>query len=118
MRSKQWRLGDVAQYQGMALFTGCFAGLVGVGGGLIFSPFFLVMGMDPAAAVATSSTCVLFTSSSTTAQYLLTDRVIMSLALVYGLTCSVASYAGTNLVYVVQDQFNGRKSYVTMIVVA
>merc|ERR1719270_1174579 len=118
MRSKQWRLGDVISYQFMGVFTGCFAGLVGVGGGLVFSPFFLVMGMDPAASVATSSTCVLFTSSSTTMQYLLTDRVIMSLALVYGLTCSVASYAGTSLVHILQDQFNGRKSYVTMIVVA
>merc|ERR1719270_2366892 len=118
MRSKQWRLGDVISYQFMGVFTGCFAGLVGVGGGLIFSPFFLVMGMDPASSVATSSTCVLFTSSSTTAQYLLTDRVIISLAMVYGLTCNVASYAGTSLVHILQDQFAGRRSYVTMIVVA
>ena len=51
-----------------------FAGLVGIGGqeikvaglhgarlcagGLIFSPFFLLMGVDPSVAVATSSTCV------------------------------------------------------------
>jgi len=116
--SKPWGATDVAAYQLMAVFTGCFAGLVGVGGGLIFSPFFLVMGLEPAAAVATSSTCVLFTSSSTTAQYILTDRVVMSLALAYGLVTTVASYAGTKLVHILQDTFKGRRSYVTGIVVA
>merc|ERR1719189_2270831 len=105
MNDAGWDRKQVFSYQAMAVFTGCFAGLVGVGGGLIFSPFFLVMGMDPAVSVATSSTCVLFTSSSTTAQYLLEDRVIMSLALVYGLATTVASYCGTSLVHMVQDQF-------------
>ncbi len=38
--------------------------------GLIFSPYFLLMGIEPATAVATSSTCVIFTSSSTTFQLL------------------------------------------------
>lgn len=112
-----WRFSDIVSFQVMAVATGLFAGLVGVGGGLVFSPFFLIMGLDPAAAVATSSTCVLFTSSSTTFQYLLTDRVIMSLALVYGLVTTVASYMGTSLVHTLQDSFKGRRSYVTMIVV-
>jgi len=112
----EWQFSDVVSYQVMAVATGLFAGLVGVGGGLVFSPFFLLMGLEPAAAVATSSTCVLFTSSSTTFQYLLTDRVIMSLALAYGLVTAVASYAGTSLVHTLQDSFKGRRSYVTMIV--
>jgi len=116
-RNEGWKVKDVMSFQLMALCTGCFAGLVGVGGGLIFSPFFLVMGLDPATAVATSSTCVLFTSSSTTAQYFLSDRIIVSLALIYGLVCTVASYMGTTLVHVLQDTFKGRKSYVTFIVV-
>jgi len=117
LENHKWHTTDIVSYQLMAVFTGCFAGLVGVGGGLIFSPFFLVTGLDPAAAVATSSTCVLFTSSSTTVQYLLTDRVVMSLALAYGLITTIASYAGTSLVHVLQDTFKGRKSYVTGIVV-
>lgn len=116
--SANWRFSDIVSYQVMAVATGLFAGLVGVGGGLVFSPFFLLMGLEPAAAVATSSTCVLFTSSSTTFQYLLTDRVIMSLALVYGLVTAVASWAGTSLIHRLQDEFKGRKSYVSMIVVA
>merc|ERR1740121_1789970 len=100
---------DILSYQVMAVSTGLLAGLVGVGGGLIFSPF-LVMGMDPSVAVATSSTCVLFTSSSTTIQYLFTDRAIMSLAFVYGMITLVASWMGTSLVHQLQDRFKGQQS--------
>jgi len=111
-----WKCSDILMYQAMGVATGLLAGLVGVGGGLIFSPFFLVMGMDPAVAVATSSTCVLFTSSSTTLQYVFTDRVVMSLALVYGLVTMVASHIGTSLVHRLQDTFKGRSSYISAIV--
>mmetsp|Transcript_46071 Transcript_46071/g.106374 ORF Transcript_46071/g.106374 Transcript_46071/m.106374 type:complete len:463 (+) Transcript_46071:45-1433(+) len=89
-----WNLGETLNYSTMAICTGCLAGLVGIGGGLIFSPFFLIMGVDPPVAVASSSTCVIFTSSSTTMQYLLTDRIIISLTIVYGFINLVASYVG------------------------
>merc|ERR1719327_2436854 len=111
-----WTWQQVALFEGMGITTGCLAALVGIGGGLIFSPFFLVLGIEPHVAVATSSTCVIFTSSSTTLQYLLTDRIITSLALVYGIVNLVASWAGTTFVHFVQDHFQTRKSYITMIV--
>ncbi|CAE7345802.1 unnamed protein product [Symbiodinium natans] len=107
---------DVVKYALMAAFTGCFAGLVGIGGGLIFSPFFLLMGVDPSVAVATSSTCVIFTSASTTFQYLLTGRIIMSLALFYGVCNLAASYCGTSLVLKLQEMFPNRRSVVSGIV--
>merc|ERR1719329_981501 len=94
-----WSLREVALYEGMGVTTGILAGLVGIGGGLIFSPFFLVVGVEPHIAVATSSSCVIFTSSSTTMQYLLTDRIITSMALVFGIVNLVASYTGTSLVH-------------------
>jgi len=113
-----WTVREIAVYSSMGVTTGCLAGLVGIGGGLIFSPFFLVMGVDPAVAVATSSTCVIFTSSSTTLQYLFTDRVITSLAGTYGLVNLLASWVGTSFVHYLQDNYNTRKSYITMIVAA
>lgn len=111
-----WSWREVALYEGMGVTTGCLAGLVGIGGGLIFSPFFLVLGVEPGVAVATSSTCVIFTSSSTTLQYLLTDRIITSLAIIYGIVNLVASWAGTSFVHFLQDRFQARKSYISMIV--
>jgi len=114
-RDVGWEPRSVMLYQAVSVATGLLAGLVGVGGGLILAPFFLLTGMDPAVAVSTSATCVLFTSSSTTLQYLFTDRVIMSLALMYGIVTLVASFLGTCLVHVIQDKF-ARKSYITFIV--
>jgi uncharacterized membrane protein YfcA len=100
----------------MGAFTGCFAGLVGIGGGLVFSPFLLWMAVDPAVAVATSSSLVIFTSSSTTFQYLFNDRIVVSLTLVYGLVNLVASYIGTSAVHKLQDDYHARKSIITGIV--
>merc|ERR1719350_2269169 len=88
-----WNLKRCLLFQSTSAVTGVLAGLVGIGGGLVFSPFFLLMGLDPAVAVATSSTCVIFTSSSTAMQYLLADRIIMTLMLVYGVVNLIASYA-------------------------
>jgi len=111
-----WTQSSTLNFAAMAVVTGCLAGFVGIGGGLIFSPYFLLMGLDPAVAVATSSTCVIFTSSSTTFQYLLTDRIIMSLTLLYGMVNLVASYAGTKLVHCLQDEMGARRSYISGIV--
>ena len=61
-----WRAREVMLYDGVSVATGILAGLVGIGGGLIISPFLIVMNLEPSVAVATSSTCVIFTSSSTT----------------------------------------------------
>lgn len=116
VRQEDWRLAEALKYSSMAIVTGCLAGLVGVGGGLIFAPFFLLMGLEPSIAVATSSTCVIFTSSSTTMQYILTDRVVMSLAVVYGLVSLAASYTGTRFVHFLQDQHLAQRSMISAIV--
>jgi len=111
----QWTAPAILLYQVISLLTGLLAGLVGVGGGLILAPFFVLTGMDSAVAVGTSATCVLFTSASTTFQYMLTDRIIMSLAVVYGAVVAVFSLLGTRLVHHIQDQ-GSRKSNITFIV--
>jgi uncharacterized membrane protein YfcA len=106
----------VAFYIFMATATGCLAGLVGIGGGLIFSPVFIEMGLDVHVAVATSATCVIFTSSSTTFQYLLSDRIIVSLIFSFCIPHLLAAYTGTKLVHYIQDNYGAKKSWITCIV--
>lgn len=113
---ESWKPSEVVKYEAMGVMTGCLAGLVGIGGGLVFSPFFLFMGVEPMIAVATSSTCVIFTSSSTTLQYLFTDRIILSLSLVYGIINVLASYVGTKFVHCLQERFAARRSFISGIV--
>jgi len=110
--------GVMAFYAVMSVTTGCLAGLVGIGGGLIFSPVFIQMGVDPHIAVASSATCVIFTSSSTTFQYLLTDRIIVALIFSFGIPHLAASYSGTKIVHYLQDNYGAKKSWITWIVAA
>ena len=53
------------------VMAGVAAGFLGIGAGLVVGPIFLEMGMVPQVAVATSSYMILFTSFSTTVQFLI-----------------------------------------------
>jgi len=116
--SKGWAIQTVAFYQTLALVAGILSGLVGIGGGLIFAPAFLSLGVEPAVAVATSSTCVLCTSCSTSAQYFLMGRIQLPLAIVYGTANAVASMLGTKLVHRLQDRLSSTRWVISAIVAA
>lgn len=111
-----WRIWYAAVFSLTALFVGFLAGLVGIGGGLFFSPLLLWMGLDPGIAVATSSTCVVFTACSTSMQYFFMDRVMIAPAVLYGAVSMPASFLGSFLVHQLQDKCGARKSYITGIV--
>lgn len=113
-----WGILTIAMYQVTSVATGFVAGFAGVGGGVVLSPFFLLMGLEPAIAVGTSSTCLLFTSLSTATQYLFMGRVNTALALPYGLMSLVSAAVGTLLVHGIQSRYGSRRSLVTFTVVA
>lgn len=54
-----------------AFVSGVMAGLLGIGGGLILGPLLLQLGLHPIVSTATSNFLVLFTSSSTSIQFIL-----------------------------------------------
>jgi uncharacterized membrane protein YfcA len=96
-----WPKSELWKIALLGVTAGILAGLVGVGGGLIFAPGLLFLGVDPAVTVATSTFCVLFTSSSTTLQYLFLGRIILPLVPVYATVNIVASMIGTTLVVMI-----------------
>eukprot|EP00927_Polykrikos_kofoidii_P012526 TRINITY_DN15400_c0_g1_i2.p1 TRINITY_DN15400_c0_g1~~TRINITY_DN15400_c0_g1_i2.p1 ORF type:complete len:566 (+),score=73.79 TRINITY_DN15400_c0_g1_i2:185-1882(+) len=87
------------------LFVMGFIGsLTGVGGGVALSPFFVMLGLYPQHAVATSSVCVIFISASSAFQYIITDRVKMALACIYSTANVAASIAGALSMHFVADR--------------
>ena len=54
-----------------AYFSGILSGMLGIGGGLIINPLLLEMGYVPLVASALSAFVVLFTSASTSTQFLI-----------------------------------------------
>jgi len=101
-------------YPLVAVFAGVCSGLMGIGGGLIFAPFLLMSGIEPSKAVVTSATCVIFTATSTTMQYLFLGRIMIYHALFLGGVSFLASICGTKLIHFIKD--NGRSSYLVFIV--
>lgn len=112
----EWTFMKTAKYGSMSIFAGILSGMIGIGGGLIYSPFFILMGMPPAVAVGTSATCLLYSSAGTTIQFLLTDRIIVSLMTTYGIVILFSALLGTLLTFYINDRFSERKSYITGIV--
>ncbi|CAD7939269.1 unnamed protein product [Amoebophrya sp. A120] len=105
-------------FPAVATFAGIGSGLFGIGGGLIFSPFFLHMGIDPATAIATSASCVVFTSTSTTFQYMFLHRIMMPYALWYGTVSFFSAIVGAKFLAFVRQQFGPRGDAATILVVA
>jgi uncharacterized membrane protein YfcA len=74
-----------------ALLSGVMAGLLGIGGGLILGPLLLELGLHPVVSTATSNFLVLFTSSSTSIQFIILGMMNLD----YGLVCTIASTIGS-----------------------
>jgi len=60
----QWDSKTTVQYPLICTLAGVFAGLFGVGGGIIKGPLMLEMGVNPVVAAATAATMILFTTTA------------------------------------------------------
>lgn len=74
-------------------FAGLFAGMFGIGGGILKGPLMLAMGVHPAVASATSACMILFTSSTATTSY----SVFGLLPWDYALICFAVGFVATLL---------------------
>mmetsp|Transcript_92584 Transcript_92584/g.177774 ORF Transcript_92584/g.177774 Transcript_92584/m.177774 type:complete len:123 (+) Transcript_92584:3-371(+) len=79
---------------------------------MVKAPFMIQMGISPTVAAATSNFMVLFTSASTTFQYVLLGRIIYQDALVFGAFAFVGAFLG-QLAFVKLQERSGRQSFVT-----
>ncbi len=66
-----WSKRIFIKYPLYSFISGVMAGLLGIGGGLIIGPLLLELGLHPVVSTATSNFMVLFTSSSTSIQFIL-----------------------------------------------
>eukprot|EP01094_Clydonella_sp_ATCC50884_P002093 TRINITY_DN11604_c0_g1_i1.p1 TRINITY_DN11604_c0_g1~~TRINITY_DN11604_c0_g1_i1.p1 ORF type:complete len:486 (+),score=139.06 TRINITY_DN11604_c0_g1_i1:122-1579(+) len=91
-----WNMRNRIVFPALSFFAGVVAGMMGLGGGMIKSPLLLELGNNKNAQQA-SATCafmILFTSSSTTLQYLILGRLNVAYAVWYGLMGFVGSLIG------------------------
>jgi uncharacterized membrane protein YfcA len=87
----KWSTNLFIKFPLYAFISGVMAGLLGIGGGLILGPLLLELGLHPIVSTATSNFLVLFTSSSTSLQFILLGMMNFD----YGIACTVASTVGS-----------------------
>ncbi|EIE19332.1 hypothetical protein COCSUDRAFT_44684 [Coccomyxa subellipsoidea C-169] len=88
----------LAKVVGVMAFAGFTAGLLGIGGALIFNPVLLQLGVQPQVTASTSVLMILFTSSAIALSFYFQGLLNTSYALVLAPLCFVASLIGVTVV--------------------
>jgi Sulfite exporter TauE/SafE len=84
----RWDSRSALIYPVLFVCAGIFAGMFGIGGGMIKVPLMLAMGVHPAVVSATSSTMILFTSFASASSYLVFDLILYD----YAVVCFVVGF--------------------------
>jgi len=78
----KWDSRSALIYPALFVCAGTFAGIFGIGGGMITVPLMLAMGVHPGVVSATSSAMILFTSVASVTSFLVFDLILYDYALV------------------------------------
>eukprot|EP00297_Palpitomonas_bilix_P009051 CAMPEP_0113874728 /NCGR_PEP_ID=MMETSP0780_2-20120614/4503_1 /TAXON_ID=652834 /ORGANISM="Palpitomonas bilix" /LENGTH=521 /DNA_ID=CAMNT_0000860549 /DNA_START=58 /DNA_END=1623 /DNA_ORIENTATION=+ /assembly_acc=CAM_ASM_000599 len=94
----KWTRRSTLVYPWVAMVGGIFAGLLGIGGGMVIGPILLELGGHPQVSSAVSAFTILFTASATTFQFLLLGVLEYDYALYYSIICAIAAVIGQKAV--------------------
>jgi uncharacterized membrane protein YfcA len=93
----KWNSSTAIKVSLFASMTGIISSYLGIGGGMIISPFLLHMGMTPEVVASTNSITTFFSSLSSSSQYMFSDRLIWSYCVYYFIISFISSYIGLKL---------------------
>lgn len=95
----QWNAENTIRYPIVCALSGLFAGLFGVGGGIVKGPLMLEMGILPAVASASAATMILYTAAAASTSFVvfgLLHTAYGALFFTLGLTCTAIGQATVN----------------------
>lgn len=87
----QWDGRATIVYPGICCLAGFFAGMFGIGGGIVKGPLMLAMGVHPAVSSASSACMILFTSFTATTSFVVFGLLVWD----YGWICLVVGFVAT-----------------------
>jgi uncharacterized membrane protein YfcA len=90
----QWNPRSTIMYPAVCCFAGFFAGMFGVGGGIVKGPLMLAMGVHPAVSSASSACMILFTSFTAATSFVVFGLLIWDYAFICLFIGFVATVAG------------------------
>ena len=107
----RWDGKSTVVYPLMSTLAGLFAGMFGIGGGIIKGPLMLAMGLHPAVASATSACMILFTSFTATTTFCVYGLMVPDYAIAGAILGFGATYVGQSVMTRILSKSN-RNSYI------
>jgi uncharacterized membrane protein YfcA len=107
----QWDERSTLTYPLICTVAGLFAGMFGIGGGIVKGPLMLMMGVHPAVASATSACMILFTSTTASTSYLVFGLMPIDYCLLCLTIGFLATLVGQLALVFLMKQFN-RSSFI------
>lgn len=95
----QWNAQNTIRYPILCALSGLFAGLFGVGGGIVKGPLMLEMGILPSVASASAATMILYTSAAASTSFVVFGMLHTAYGALFfclGLTCTAVGQATVN----------------------
>ena len=109
-----WNYKILIKFILFATFTGIISTYLGIGGGMLITPFLLTHNVLPEVVVATNSISTFFSSSISTSQYIFTGKILFKYGIYTSLLSMFGSYLGLKLSHHIMKKFK-RKSFITFI---
>lgn len=107
----KWDARATTIYPAICALAGFFAGMFGVGGGIVKGPLMLAMGVHPKVSSASSACMILFTSFTATTSFIVFGLLIHDYAIVCLVIGFVATYVGQIVLYYLMNKYE-RNSYI------
>ena len=107
----RWDRKSTVVYPLISTLAGLFAGMFGIGGGIIKGPLMLAMGIHPAVASATSACMILFTSFTATTTFCVYGLMVRDYAIAAAVLGFCATYAGQSVMTRILSK-SRRNSYI------
>lgn len=111
----KWDNRSVVVYPLWCILAGVFAGMIGIGGGMVKVPLMIKMGMIPQVATASAQFMILFTSSGTVFQFFLEGIIKPDYATWYFLLGFFSTFIGQLVITRIVKRLN-RPSYIIFLI--
>ena len=106
-----WDEKNTIYYSSICSVAGLFAGLFGIGGGIVKSPLMLAMGVHPSVAAATCATMILFTSITATTSFIAYGELDYDYGVVFLLIGFLSTFVGQLVMQALMKKYK-RTSYI------
>jgi uncharacterized membrane protein YfcA len=106
-----WNKKKVIIFSVFSSFVGFVSTFLGIGGGMLISPFLIQMNILPEVISATNSVSTFFSSFISSIQYINSGKILLNYSIISIIISSISSFIGLKLSFYIINKFK-RRSYI------